>query len=97
MKSTVLMSMCTMNFLMGFDQIYILEKGKIVEKGKPVKLLMDNESILHSEVEEVAPKIIKKLKRKTKHLKRDKRPSDNPFLSLLNRNNANKKTTKGKA
>lgn len=101
MKSTVLMSMCTMNFLMGFDRIIILEKGRVVEKGKPAKLLMDQETILYSEVEEVDPGIIKKLKRDIEKKKNGNNTTSNknPLLSLLMKNNNSvaKKATKGKA
>lgn len=63
MRSTVIINMSSMNFLLGLDKIFIMEKGKIKERGNPNDLLMDEDSVLYSEVEEVDKSIIEKLKR----------------------------------
>lgn len=85
MKSTALFSMCTMNFILNLDKVFILEKGKVKETGIPYELLKDEASILFSEVEDVDPSIIKKVKRKIakENGEIEKNDSGNPFLSLI--------------
>lgn len=95
MRSTIVVSMCTMNFLLEFDRVMILEKGRIKERGVPLKLLKDEDAILYNEVSEVDPSIIKKLKREAERKKNKRLGKEdpmNPFLSLLSNNSSRKKS-----
>ena len=61
MESTVIVNMVTMEFMSCLDTIFIFEKGHLRERGNPKQLLSNQGSILHTEVNEIAPHLIKEL------------------------------------
>ena len=61
MKSTVIINMVTMAFLLDLDKIFVFEKGHLKEDGRPKELLVDRKSILHSEVNNIAPHLLERV------------------------------------
>jgi len=63
MKSTMIISMTTMDFVLDLDQVGIMEKGALKEFGNPRSLLSNKGSFLHFETKNVAPMILKQFNR----------------------------------
>lgn len=64
MRSTVILKMITMDFLLDLDRVIIMENGRIKEQGPPQRLLMQKNSELSKEVKEVDEKVMKKFNSK---------------------------------
>jgi ABC-type multidrug transport system ATPase subunit len=89
MKSTVILKMTTMSFLLDLDRVIILENGNIKEHGRPNDLLTHQDTELFKEVKEVDPNVMKKFKKHVLLGKQrwadttNKSSASNPFVNMI--------------